>query len=279
MTEMRTVPGLKMALASYDLARASSLEDLVGMAGRLGFEGLELRTELGHAHGVETGLSSDRRRAVRHVVEDAYLDVACLTTSLRFDSPDACTRAVAVDGAKRHIELAADIGALAIRVCGNNLIEGVSREESISFVAESLRDLGVFAAQHGVDVLFEMHGDYRNWRHARRVMELADSERVGLMYNSDARSDVIGGSVRHVLERVRPWLRYVQLHDLTSGFPYRELLLWLRGAGFDGYVSPELWDFGVGDANGDVVRRGDGAFPSKEDYLALYAAHARRLSG
>jgi sugar phosphate isomerase/epimerase len=168
-----------------------------------------------------------------------------------------------IDRTKRFVELAHDVGSRRVRVFGNNIPTGVRRDECVQYVAESLRGLGEFASEYGVDVLLEMHGQFNYWGFARTAVELANHPRVALVYNCD-RKDLVAGSVAATYSQVRRHVRHVHLHELTDGFPYPELFELLRADGYDGYLSSEI-------EAADAL--------SREQYFATYAALVRAWSG
>jgi sugar phosphate isomerase/epimerase len=247
---------MKPCLLTYNLAKSWSLPKLVEMAHRCGFAGLEFRAEAGHEHGVELERTPAERRAIRERIEDAYLEAACIGTGCLYESPDPAQRQANVDQTKRYVGLARDLGCRRVRVFGNNVPVGVSRQHCVGYVSESLRQLGEFAEPYGVDVLLEMHGQFNYWGFARTAVELADHPRVALVYNCDER-DIVAGSVASTYGRVRSLVRHVHLHDFAGRYPYPELFALLRADGYDGYLSSE------------VELKGE---PTREDYLATYAA-------
>lgn len=255
---------MKLCLLTYNLARDWELPKLIEQARRLGFAALELRADARHAHGVELETSKAERRAIRDRVEDAYLEIACIGTGNRFESPEPAARQEQVDRVKRFVELAADVGCTRVRVFGNNMPDGVPRDEVVAYVAASLRELGEFAEPHGVDVLLEMHGQFNYWGFARPAVELADHRRVGLVYNCDDR-DVVGGSVAATWSRVADLVRHVHMHDFGGSYPYPELFELMSIDGYDGYLSSEI-----------EMRE---PRPTAEQYMALYAALFRAWAG
>jgi sugar phosphate isomerase/epimerase len=254
---------VKLSLLTYNLAREWDLTKLAVVARVNGFAGLEFRAEAGHQHGVELERTADERRAIRDRLEDAYLEAVCIGTGCRYESPDLAQRQAMIDRTKRFVELAHDIGCRRVRVFGNNIPAGVRRDDCVSYVAESLRALGEFASEYGVDVLLEMHGQFNYWGFARTAVDLANHPRVALVYNCD-RKDLVAGSVATTYGQVRQHVRHVHLHELTSGFPYPELFALLRADGYDGYLSSE-------------VEAADAL--SREQYFATYAALIRAWAG
>jgi sugar phosphate isomerase/epimerase len=257
---------MKLSLLTYSLAKSWSLPKVIGAARAFGFAGLEFRAEAGHQHGVELERTKPERREIRTQIEDAFLDVACIGTGSRFESPDRAQRLAIVERTKRFVELASDLGCQRIRVFGNNFPQEVERDDCVRYVAESLRLLGEFAEPFGVDVLLEMHGQFRYWGYARAAVELAAHPRVALVYNSED-SDVVGGSVAATYRQVRHLIRHVHLHQFggtgSGTYPYPELLALLKADGYTGYLSSEI----------ELDQ------PTRENYLEMYAHLFRAWAG
>ena len=244
---------MKLSLDTYSICQTMSLDHLLGVLVDNRFAAVEYRCEAGQAHGVELEAGPEQRRKLRARIEEQGLAVSVLSTGQRFESPDPEVRTAAVERSKRFVELAGDMGARGIRVFGNDFPPGVSREEVIRYVGESLRAIGEFAEGSGVDVLLEMHGQFYYWGYALGAVRAAQNPRVAINYNSDPR-DLVDGSVAFVLEQVADEIRHVHLHDLAdTSFPYRELLGALASRGYQGYLSLEL-DYSGGDPDA-VIRQ------------------------
>jgi len=220
-----------------------------------------------YLRGRESGLRQMVERVVGTIaawgVEDGYLEIACIGTGNRFESPEPAQRREQVDRVKRFVELAADVGCTRVRVFGNDMPQGVERDRVVGYVAESLRELGEHAEGHGVDVLLEMHGQFNYWGFARTAVELASHPRIGLVYNCDRR-DLVAGSVAATYSQVRRLIRHVHLHGFTGSYPYPELFALLQRDGYDGYLSSE-------------IEGTDG--PTREQLFAMYAALFRAWAG
>lgn len=252
---------MKLSLLTYNMAKTWELEKILQEARRDGFAGVEFRAEANHKHGVELEASKEQRREIRDRVQDAYLDIACIGLSSRFDTPDQNKRREVVERTKRYVELAADVNCRRLRVFGNDMPkEGAGgdappeREKVLRYVGDALRELAEFAEPHGVEVLLEMHGQFNYWHFARTAIEHADHPQLGLVYNCDLR-DVVGGSVAATYGRVRHLIRHVHMHAFTHGYPYPELFGLLQEDGYSGYCSSEL----------------DQELPPPEEFLAMYA--------
>jgi sugar phosphate isomerase/epimerase len=253
---------MKMSLLTYQMARSWDLPKIVDFARAAGFAGLEFRAESSHKHGVELEANPELRREIRERIQDAYLEIACIGLSSRFDTPVDAKRREVIDRTKRYVELAAAVGCKRLRVFGNDMPkqgaeEGSAapeRERVLTYVADALLELASFAEPHGVDVLLEMHGQFNYWYYARTAVEFAGHPRNGIVYNCDNR-DLVGGSVAATYDRVRHLIRHVHMHSFTDGYPYPELFALLQRDNYTGYLSTEL----------------SPEVPSPEEFLLMYA--------
>ncbi|NPV09991.1 MAG: sugar phosphate isomerase/epimerase [Anaerolineae bacterium] len=253
---------MKLALLTYNLAKTWDLDRIINAARAYGFAGIEFRAEANHAHGVELERTAGERREILNRLQDAYLEVACIGTSSRFENPDPAERQKMIDRTKRYIELASDLSCERIRVFGNDIPQGADRDDVVQYVGESLAELGEFAEPYDVDVLLEMHGQFNYWGFSRTAVEIADHPNVGLVYNCDPR-DLVAGSVEATYSRVREWIRHVHMHAFVGPFPYPELFDLLQADGYEGYCSSEV----------------DQEVPTVEHFLGMYANLFRAWAG
>jgi sugar phosphate isomerase/epimerase len=252
---------MKLSLDTYAIGTDLSLRDLLELLPANGFDGVEFRCEAGQRHGVELETSPQERRRIRTLLEAAGIEVACLSTGQRYESPDPAVRQAAIERTQQFIDLAADLGCGRIRVFGNDFPEGVPKQDVIQYVGESLRQCGQCAEGKGVDVLLEMHGQFYYWEYCLGAVQIADHPQVAINYNCDIR-DLVDGSVAYTFGQVKDYVRHVHLHDLENPFfPYKELFGILKEMGYDGFCSLE-----EGYREGGEVK-----------VIALYAALYREL--
>ncbi len=83
-----------------------TVEQIVDAAKRYGYEGVEFRLSVNHAHGVEVGIGDERKSFVRNLFKENGLTIACLASGVRFSLADANERRKMVEQAKSEIELA-----------------------------------------------------------------------------------------------------------------------------------------------------------------------------
>jgi sugar phosphate isomerase/epimerase len=252
---------VKLCLDTYSIGTNLTLRDLAELLPANEFDGVEFRCEADQKHGVEIEATQAERRRIRTLLDQAGLEVSCLSTGQRFESPDPAVRQRVVERVKLFIDLAADLGCGRIRTFGNDFPEGVPKPQVIRYVGESLRACGQYAEDKGVDVLLEMHGEFYYWEYCLEAVQIADHPNVAINYNCDMR-DLVDGSVAFTFDQVKDHVRHVHLHDLeNSEFPYKELFGLLKGMNYAGFCSLE-----------ETYREG-----GEKKVIALYAALYREM--
>jgi sugar phosphate isomerase/epimerase len=229
------------------------LRETLDLARRLGYDGIEPRTDAKHAHGVEIDASPARRTEARRLVTGSGIRLACIATSLRYaDTVDPKAARERVDETLRYIELARNLGCPRLRVFGGQIPEGISREAATEAVVGCLKKIADRSAGSGVTLCVETHDDWCNPAHLARVMELVDSPSVAV--NWDIMHPVVTGgvSMEEAWRLVGRWVRHVHAHDGektdgkivlqpigTGRVDHAAALKLLAAAGYDGFVSGE----------------------------------------
>lgn len=230
---------MKLCLLTFNLGRDFDLDELLEVCDRYGYEGVECRAQADHGHGIELDTTPEQRAEIKAKFEDARVDLAGISTGCRFESLDPAERQKQIDISKQFIDLAADVGAPRIRVFGNAFPEGSDKDEVIENVGQALREIAEHAEGTGVDCNLEMHGDFYRWQYTLRAVEIADHDRIGVVYNCDRR-EAAWGPISTFIDPVKDYLRHVHLHDIESpDYPYQDLFRILRNLGYHGYVSLE----------------------------------------
>jgi sugar phosphate isomerase/epimerase len=92
------------------------LDEMLALAKRLGYDGIEPRIEAGHAHGIEMDVSAQARRELKEKADGSDIALCCVATSRRYADPETAQQHV--DDTLRCIDLAADLGSPRLRVFG-----------------------------------------------------------------------------------------------------------------------------------------------------------------
>lgn len=227
-----------------------ALDEIIAVAVRFGYDGVELRLDAGHKHGVEANVPGDGREEIKGKVAGANMPVCCLATSCCFANPENARRNV--QDALQRIDLAGDIGAPRIRVFGGTFPESFPREEAIVLVASSLRSLAGHAHERGVIVCMETHDAWCDPRHVAEVMRRVDHPSIGVNWDIMHPVRTAGVGIQQSFNTLRDWIRHVHFHDgadqegrlemLPVGhgmIDHRTAVRLLKKAGYEGYLSGE----------------------------------------
>jgi sugar phosphate isomerase/epimerase len=242
---------LKYSFMTFSTPKLT-LAEVLAAAKRYGYDGIEPRLDAGHAHGIEVSLSAAQRQAVRRQVADSGVTLACLATSLRYANPEQ-TETMVADTLTR-IDLAADVGASAIRVFGGQIPKDLPRPKAIELVAGALRGVTDRAAARQVAICLETHDDWCDPRHVAAVLGAVNHPCVAanwdIMHPVRTRLASVGESFR----LLRPWVRHLHVHDGagphcklapigTGDIDHRVAIECLVAAGYQHFVSGEWIDW------------------------------------
>ncbi len=186
-----------------------SLAEILDAAGRLGYDGVELRFVGGDdALWARPELSGAGLRETLARLRDTALAISCVDTRSFFHAPPGPERDRALDEARRSIGLAAGLGAPGIRVFGDRVQPGQDLESTRMLVAEALQQLGEEAERAGVEVWLESHGDFARGADVLSILAKVDSASVGVLWDPANAFEVgespadghrlLGARVRHV---------------------------------------------------------------------------------
>ena len=226
--------------------------EIVGRAVEYGYQGIELR-------GVEGEMDLSKARpftpgnlaATKRELDARGLPVCCVDTSCRLHDPEVEKN---LDEARRHAELAAELGAPYIRVFGDKIPPEEPREAVLERVVAGLLALGEHARGTGVQVLIESHGDFARTADLREVLTRAQHPAVGVLWDVHHPWRFEGEPVAETYGRLRGRVRHTHLKDSrrTPGgvrycvvgegdVPLDEVLGLLRADGYYGWLSFE-WE-------------------------------------
>jgi fatty-acyl-CoA synthase len=232
-----------------------SFEQMVDAARRYGYDGVDLRTEWNHRHGLELDSPPEARRRARQYAADHGVAISCIAISARFARATPEERADAVEQVRWYAALAADLGAKVIRVFGGNLPEGYTMVGLRPYTAEALGRAAAAAAPYGVTPCLEVHDQHNHPEDVAWIVEHAGHPNVGVVWHP-AHHLRLGISVDEAFSRIGPWVRHLHLQEWPKGgtapgarpgfIPIGEgdghiarVFELLARAGFDGYAANE----------------------------------------
>ena len=230
-----------------------TLTNVLAVAKRFGYDGIEPRLDAKHAHGIEVTATAAERKAIRGQAAASGISLACLATSISFADP--AVESEMVKQAHERIDLAGDVGAPSIRIFGGQVPKQLPREQAIEQVAKCLSAVADHAARRGVWVCMETHDDWCDPAHVAAV--LARVNHPAIACNWDLMHPVRMGlaSVEKSFETLRRWIRHTHLHDGTGGtqlkmvpigtgdIDHKTFLGLLKGSGYTGFLSGEWIDW------------------------------------
>ncbi|MCX7016626.1 MAG: TIM barrel protein, partial [Candidatus Sumerlaeota bacterium] len=147
---------MQLGLVTYNLAKDWDLETIIKNCEATGFQCVELRTT--HAHKVEPDLDAAQRADVRKRFEQSKVALFGLGTTCEFHSPDPAVVRQNIETCRQFIQLAADVGARAVKVRPNGLRKDVPKEKTIEQIGKALAECAAIGAEAGICVTMEVHG-------------------------------------------------------------------------------------------------------------------------
>lgn len=233
---------MKFGLVMYEIASDWDVAATIANLAQTGFEGIELRTTRDQA--AENALTPEKREEIAAQFAASTVRIAALSTECEYDAPDPAELQRNIDATKTFIELAADVGALAVKVRPGGLREDkqVAAKETVRQIGTALHTCGGYAEDYGIQLLVEVHGPGTSQPATMRaIMEAADHPRAGVCWNCNRTDLDRKGSVAAAFKQLQPWVRHVYLHDLFGqGYPYAELFNLLAKAGYDSFIMSEM---------------------------------------
>ncbi len=224
------------------------LEEVLALAGRLGYDGVEPRTASGHRHGVELDADQATRREIKHKAADRGIALCCVATSCRYADP--ATAQEQVDETLRYVDLASDVGAPRLRVFGGKIPDGMDRAQAVDLLVESLGAIAGYVQDQGVTVCVETHDDWCDPKHVAEVMRGVNHAAVAVNWDIMHPVRVAHATMDAAFETLKPWIRHLHVHDGEAGggplrpigegvVDHKRAIQLLLAHGYDGYISGE----------------------------------------
>ena len=226
------------------------LDDVLSLARRYGYDGVEPRISADQRHGIEFDTPAAQRKMICEKVIESGIALCCIATSCSYADP--ATAPASVEDTRRAIDLAGDIGASRIRVFGGNLPDGMSREEATERLVKSMNAVADHAQARGVTVCMETHDGWCLPDHLAEVMRRVNHPAIAVNWDIMHPVRSAGATMDAAFETLKPWIRHVHFHDgrttddglqLTpigeGSIDHRRALELLHTLPFDGYLSGE----------------------------------------
>lgn len=233
---------MKLGFVTYQIGKDWSVPEIIEKCQATGFEGVELRTT--HAHGVETTLTADERKAVRQQFEDAGVEIAGIGSAFEYHSDDEAEVRENIAGTIECAKLAADLGCPGVKVRPNGLQvdKGIPEEKTLEQIGLSVGECARAAADLGVAIRVEVHGrETKVPSRMRAIIDHADHDNAYLCWNSDFGEVGDDGTIQEAWDLMGHKVGLVHITELwKSEYPWRELFAKLKASGYTGYTLAEI---------------------------------------
>jgi sugar phosphate isomerase/epimerase len=227
-------------MVTYNMGKDMTVPELIAFCQKTGLQGVELRT--GHAHGVELELTKEQRAEVKKQFADSPVEIAGLGSTYEFHSADPAEVKKNIEGAMAYAQLAADVGALGIKVRPNGFPEGVDREKTLEQIGNALRQVGTFAQGIGIPVRLEVHGNQTNDpRNIRKIMDYANHPNVFACWNSNASDMDENKSIEWSFNLLKDKIAHCHITEIgICQYPWQDLFNRLKAMDYKGYCLAEI---------------------------------------
>ena len=213
-----------------------SIEKVVQFAKEAGYDGVEIRVDVEHKHGVSSKSSMEERKYVKKLFDDKGVEVPCVATSVQFGYPDPMKRRENVEVAKANIKLASDLKAKVVRLFAGGGIK-ILTEEAANYIAEAFTEVGDFAMDYGVcPILESSHDIIKSAVEAAEVIKRVKTKNFGVNWNH---SDMDQQTFKLLKNYVRHFHIHKEVFD-PNNTNVLHLAKLMKSINFDGYISLEI---------------------------------------
>ena len=235
-------PKFKLGLVTYNVAATWDLPTILKTCQTVGIAAVECRTT--HKHGVEPGLTPDQRKDAKKRFADSGVKFWGSGSTCEFHSDKPEVVAKNIEDCKRFIDLVKDLGGTGVKVRPNGVAKGMTVEAACAQIGKALTECGKAAADAGVEIWVEVHGNPTSKpANMRAIMDACGHKSVGVTWNSNA-TDIIDGKIDTAFELLKPFIKSCHITDLTQDkagkYPYRDLFAKFRAMGYDRYTLCEV---------------------------------------
>src|SRR3954451_23937957 len=194
-----------------------SFEKIVNFAKDNGYDGLEIRTIQRQMDlPKRTEFSSPQKIAeTNKFLKDKGIKIVNRAASTALHHKEAAERKKNLDEAKQFIDLAQQLKCPYIRVFPNDFPANQDRNETIDLISKGLLELGNYAKGSDVTVLMESHGQVVKSDDLVTIMQAAEHEHVGLVWDIVNMWVVTKESPATVYPKLKKYIRHTHIKDLN----------------------------------------------------------------
>jgi sugar phosphate isomerase/epimerase len=192
-----------------------SFEKIVAFAAANNYDGIEIRGIQRELDLTKTPTFSNKRNinTSLKLMQDNNLKFADLGSSAAMHFPEGAERQKNLDEAKRFIELAEQISCPYIRVFPNDFLRDQDKEQTKQLIAKGLLELGDYAKHTNVSVLLETHGQVVYTADLLQIMQAAEHEHTGMVWDAYNMWSVTKESPASVYAALKKYIKHTHIKD------------------------------------------------------------------
>jgi len=230
------------------------LDTVIHQTAEIGFDGLEMRGILQELDITRLPEFSTKAKETVVKLGDARIEIACFSSSVMMSNSGSPVSVESLDEIKRYADLCDTFQTTNIRIFGGK-IGNLTWKEAIDDAAINLEKMSRIIKNTDIKIVVETHDDWMKGVYFRRLMELVDSENVGVLWDVNHPYMFINENPKESWQEMGDWLYHTHWKDSyveessEHGFlpclmgegvlPHREIYDILNKGGYDGYLSLE----------------------------------------
>ncbi len=213
------------------------MERAVRFAVSAGYDGIEIRVDAGHKHGVSSQSPSDERARVKSLFADAGIAIPSVATSVKLAQADEAAFRENIDAAKANLDLAADLGAPVVRIFAGGGSYQELTDAAADRVAVAFEELGAHVQGSGVLPMLECgHDIVVGAAEGDKVIQRVKTRNFCVLWNRCYIDDI-------TLNTLKDRLRHFHIHDQVldpADTSILKLAERMKTVGYNGFVSLEI---------------------------------------
>ncbi len=213
------------------------LEMIPRFARKAGYDGVEIRVDAEHKHGLSSRSSYKDRAHARKLFAREGIEVPCVATSVQFAWTDLDQRNKNIAQAKADIKLAAHLGATKVRIFAGPRESKVLTPELAQAVGDAFTEVGDYAAADGVRPMLETgHDIIKGKGEALQVIAHVRTPNFGVLWNHSSLT-------ADEFEVLQGYLTHFHVHEeilAPDNQNIRGLATMLKQIDYTGYISLEI---------------------------------------
>lgn len=179
------------------------------------YSGIELRGILHEMDLTKCNefISAENIKSTLALMKDKNLKFVDLGSSAMLHFPEGDERKKSLDEAKRFIDLAQKINCPFVRVFPNKFPKEQEKNVTMDFISKGLLELGNYSKEKNVMVLMETHGDLVKSEDIEKVMQTAEHQNVGLVWDVANMWSITKEPVEQVYQKLKKYIHHTHIKD------------------------------------------------------------------